>query len=82
MLVNHGIAAGVNDHLDILRKFFNALNTVSGAGHFLTSQNCVSPHINRNSGFDRVLTDRQIHGGERSIAFVFTGVCARQTDLS
>ncbi len=43
MLVNHGVTAGVDDHLDILRKFFNALDTVSGAGHFLASQNGVSP---------------------------------------
>jgi len=82
MLVNHGVAAGVHDHLDVVIQLLDAAHTVSNVGHVFAANNSIRPHKDRNRRFDRVLADRQINSRKRRVAFCITRVRTRQADLT
>ena len=70
VLIDHGVAAGVDDHLDVLRELFRALQGVRPARHFLAAQNRIRPEVHGDRRLHGVLADGEIHRGEGGIAFM------------
>ena len=81
VLVDEGVAARVDDHLDVVAELLDALQTVVDVVHFLAAHDRVRPEEARNRGLDGVLAHGKIDGREGDVPFVLTGVRAGETDV-
>ena len=82
VLIDQRVAARIHDHLDSGAELLSAVKRRVAARHFGAAENRVRPHIDRNLGLNRVLSDREIDRGEGGVSFMSSGVRPGETDLA